>query len=221
MPMYTVNDWDYSLLTNVMETDGVLTTSGSISGSVITEIVAFGDNHAGPTMITIDGMDVDVYYMTDLSTDWILCTPTERTEYILTSFDGEIYTEFDIDYITNLQFEDAYRRGEVLTFGNEVGYARVNYSTISTGEEVTNVLTGSLIQNNSIKLADVSLIPARSNIAIVYTPKNFVLDNIGNFLLLKVIFKSFDSYLAGINIEFRYNTYENILYNVPAFYRRI
>lgn len=223
MPDYTFNDWEYVSLTNaaVNDTTAFIYPSGSISGSVITDVLDLGQDHAGPTMITVNGLDLQVYYKTEDSTDWVLCDRLSRTEHILIPFEGEINTEFDIAFIENLQFERAYRQGEELNLDNLVGYARVDYSTVSMGEEADNILTGALVVGNHIKLATASDLPARSNISIVYIPKQFVFDDIGRYLQIKVIFKSFDSHLESIKVDFRYRTFENLKMGTPTFYRRI
>lgn len=221
MPQYTVNNWEYITLINA-SVSGSLVVPTAVSGSFLSEMIDLTSRHTGLTSITVDGFNVDVYYATDGDTGWTLAEPTLLTEHILTAFDGEICTAYDIAYIENLQTEVDYRHGEELNPSNLVGFAKVGYSTIDDGTySEAPILDGIFVENNYIRLADKTLIPGRTNISIVYLPTIPVISGIHRYLLLKVIFKSIDAYVSSITVDFKLNTFNSVMSGVPTFYRRI
>jgi len=221
MPQYIVDDWEYVTLTS-SEISGSLILPTAISGSVESEIIDLTSKHTGLTAIYVDAFDVDIYYITDTSTEWTLAEPTLLTEHILIPFGGQFCTQYDIAYLENLQTEVAYRQGEELNPSNLVGFARVGYSTIDDGTYTeAPILDGIFVENNYVRISNESLLPARTNISVVYKPTIPVLSGIGRYLVLKVIFKSMDSYLSSITVDFKLNTFINVMHGVPTFYRRI
>ena len=221
MPEYTVNDWEYVTLTD-SSVSGSLVVPTAVSGSLISEYIDLTSKHVGDVALYIDGFDLELYYATNYDTDWTLVEPALRTEYILTAFDGEFSTEYDIAYIDNLQTEVAYRQGAELNPSNLVGFAKVGYSTIDDGTYTeAPILDGIFVENNFVRIADPTLLPARTNIAITYKPMIPVLTDVQRHLILKAIFKSMDSYLSGITVDFKLNTFVNVMSGVPTFYRRI
>ena len=221
MPNYVVNNWEYVTLTDA-SVSGSLIVPTAVSGSLISEYIDLTSRHVGDVALYIDGFDVDVYYATNYDTDWKLAEPIERTEYILTAFAGEFSTEFDIAYIENLQTEVAYRQGEELNPSNLVGFAKVGYSTIDDGTYTESpILDGIFVLNNFVRIADATLMPAHTNIAVQYTTTIPVLTDVQRHLIFKVIFKSMDAYLSSITVDFKLNTFTNVMAGVPTFYRRI
>ena len=220
MPTHTIDDYNYWTLTDSTYISGSIYPD-VVSGSVVTEVIDLTERHRDAVAVSYAGFDIDVYYMTDFSTDWVLCTTPQLTECILIPFAGEINTAYDIAYIENLQFESDYRAGEILNRSGQVGFAKVNYSTIYDGTEETSILTNIFVEDNYIRIGDPSILPARSNITIVYTPRTLVLTDVSRYIIFKVIFKSFDSYLSSITIDFKLDTYHNMCKNMPVFYRRV
>lgn len=221
MPNYIVNNWEYVTLTDSSVSGSVIAPT-SISGSCVSEYIDLTSKHVGDVAFYVDGFDVDLYYATNYDTDWKLATPTARTEYILTAFDGEFSTEFDIAYINNLQTEVAFRQGAELNPSNLIGFAKVDYSTIDDGTYTESpILDGIFIENNFVRIADPTLLPARTNIAITYIPRYPVVTDVQRHLIMKVIFKSMYSYLSSITVDFKLNTFVNVMSGVPTFYRRI
>ena len=221
MPQYIVDDWEYVTLTSSEVSESLILPT-AVSGSVESEIIDLTSKHAGLTALYVDGFDVDVYYATDDSTDWILAEPVLLTEHILIPFAGQFCTSYDIAFLENLQTEVAYRQGEELNQSNLVGFARVGYSTIDDGTYTESpILDGIFVENNYVKISNESLLPARTNISVVYKPTIPVLAGIGRYLILKVIFKSMDSYLSRITVDFKLNTFVNVMHGVPTFYRRV
>lgn len=221
MPNYVVDNWEYVTLTDSV-VSGSLVVPTSISGSVESEIIDLTSKHTGLTAIYVDGFNIDIYYGTDDSSDWTLIEPTLLTEHILIPFDGQFCTSYNIAYIDNLQTEVDYRHGEKLNPSNLVGFARVGYSTIDDETYVeAPILDGIFISDNFVRISDASLLPARTNISIVYQPTIPVLTGVGRYLVLKVIFKSMDSYLSSITVDFKLNTFANVMHGVPTFYRRV
>lgn len=222
MPTYNVNNWDYCTLTDAEVYESMVIPSLA-NGTLVSEVIDLTPKHTGLTALYINGHDIDVYYITNYSTDWTLVQATPLTEHILTTFDGVFCTGYDINYIKNLQRETDYRKGEELPQSNVVGFAKIDQSIIG-GSSTTNtnsLIDNIFIENNYVKIYNTSMLPARTNISIVYVPTYPVLDGIGRYLVLKVIFKSMDSYLIDITIDFKLNTQLNVLAGVPTFYRRI
>ncbi len=221
MPQYIVNNWEYVTLTD-SSVSGSNIVPTQVSGSVLSEIIDLSSKHTGLTALIVDGFDVDIYYATEGDTEFTLATPVLLTEHILTAFAGELCTSYDIAYIENLQTEVDYRHGEELNPSNLVGFARVDYSTVDDGTYTeAPILDGIFVEGNFIRIANSALMPAHTNMSIVYLPTIPVITGIGRYLLIKVIFKSIDSYLASITVDFKLNTFTNVMNGVPTFYRRV
>ena len=221
MPNYIVNNWEYGTLTDA-SVSGSLIVPTAISGSLVSETIDLTSKHTGLTALYVDGFNVDVYYATDNSDDWILADQDMLVEHILIPFGGQFCTAYDIAYLENLQTEVEYRKGAVLNASNLVGFARVGYSTIDDATYTESpILDGIFIEGNYVRIADSSLLPARTNISVVYKPTIPVLADVGRYLVLKVIFKSSDAYLSSITVDFKLNTFANVMMGIPTFYRRI
>ena len=68
MPTYDVNNWDYCTLTDAEVYESMVIPSLA-NGTLVSEVIDLTPKHAGLTALYIDGHDIDVYYITNYSTN--------------------------------------------------------------------------------------------------------------------------------------------------------